>query len=66
MQYKKDLDLNLLEKKIRADIIYNHLLKSGLPPQCICFTSGNSSKFLKEKDLYVLSYGKNETHQPNH
>lgn len=59
-------DYNLLEKQIRAEVIYEHLKKSNLKPQIICFTSGNSAKFLEAKGLKVLAYGSNQKHKPNH
>lgn len=66
MKSKFKIDYNLLEKQIRADVIYDHLKKSDLKPEVICFTSGNSAKYLKEKDLYVLAYGSNQKHKPDH
>ncbi len=46
-------DINLLEKRLRADVIKKHLIQSHLPLEVVCFTCGNSSKYLTEAGVNV-------------
>jgi hypothetical protein len=58
------LKVNLLEKKIRAEVIKKYLNRIGTN-ECVCFTCGNASKYLREAGLDVISIGKNEELKPN-
>lgn len=61
-----ETDYNLLEKKIRAEVIFDYLKESNKPLKVVCFTSGNSAKFLREQGIKVLAYGNNETNKITH
>jgi len=58
LKVKKN-DFNLKVKKIRAFIIKSHLDKLGLDT-CVCFTSGNATRFLRRAGLKVVSIGNKE------
>ena len=53
------LNINFIEKQERSCVIRRYLdqLKTD---RCICFTSGNSAKFLRELNVDVISVGDNE------
>lgn len=51
--------INLLQKKIRAEVIKEYLTAAG-QDKCICFTSGNAGKALKKVGLKVITVGENE------
>jgi len=65
MKKPKILDCNILEKRIRAKVIKEYLLKIGVN-HCVCFTCGNGSKYLRAERLVVTSVGDNEELKPNH
>lgn len=46
-------EYNILQKQIRAKVIKAHLAATG-QTQCVCFTCGNSSKYLKAEGLDVV------------
>tara|TARA_Y100000296_G_C5072436_1_gene205617 strand:+ start:22 stop:522 length:501 start_codon:yes stop_codon:yes gene_type:complete len=58
------VDYNILEKKLRSEIIKKHLNSIG-KNKCVCFTCGNSSKYLREEGIDVLSIGEKEDLIPN-
>ena len=58
------LKVNLLEKKIRAEVIKEYLNRIGTN-ECICFTCGNASKYLREAGLDVISIGEKEELKSN-
>lgn len=49
-------ELNLLEKQVRAAVIKDYLTAKGTK-HCVCFTSGNSAKYLRLQGLTVLGVG---------
>jgi len=57
------LRVNLLEKKIRAEVIKQYLNALGTS-KCVCFTCGNAGMFLKEVGLDVITVGDNELLKP--
>jgi len=59
----KILKVNLLEKKIRAEVVKEYLNYFGIN-ECVCFTCGNSGKFLKKVGLNVITVGENEFLKP--
>jgi len=48
--------LNILEKQIRAEVIKDYLAAKGTK-RCVCFTSGNSAKYLRLQGLKVIGVG---------
>jgi len=56
-------DYNLLVKKLRAEVIKEHLNGLG-KNNCVCFTSGNATKYLRDTGLEVISVGDNEELKP--
>lgn len=57
------LEVNLLEKRIRAEIIREHLDAIG-QHRCVCFTCGNSARALEEAGLVVVAVGDREPLRP--
>lgn len=60
----KVLEINLLIKRIRAQVIKEHLQKLG-QNKCVCFTCGNAAKALKNEGLEVIEVGSNGILKPN-
>lgn len=46
-------EINHLQKRIRADVISEYLYSIG-QNSCVCFTCGNSSKYLRQAGLRVI------------
>lgn len=57
------LKINLLIKKIRAEVIKEHLDKKG-ENRCVCFTCGNAAAALRDVGLTVIGVGENEELKP--
>jgi hypothetical protein len=53
------ININLIEKRARSIVIRRYLDELKIK-RCICFTSGNSAKFLREVNVDVISIGNNE------
>ena len=58
------MDYNLYIKKIRAEVIKEHLNALG-KNICVCFTCGNATRALRKVGLEVISVGENEEFTPN-
>lgn len=57
------LDVNLLEKKLRAEVIKEYLDALG-ENRCVCFTCGNATKALRAAGVQVVSVGEQEELRP--
>ena len=51
--------INLLEKKIRAEVIKSYMEELHLP-MAVCMTCGNTAKALREVGVEVDAVGANE------
>lgn len=49
--------LRFAAKRIRAQVIAQHLGEAGLPLRCVCFTCGNAARALRNEGLYVVEVG---------
>jgi hypothetical protein len=56
--------INLLEKKIRAELIRDHLVSKGLN-RCVCFSCGHSAGLLEAEGLNVVYIGEKGILKPN-
>jgi len=53
------MDINILEKQIRSQVIKQYLIDSGIKG-AVCFSCGNSTKFLREAGVDVIGIGEKE------
>jgi hypothetical protein len=57
------LNVNLLEKRLRAEVIKEHLEAIG-ERRVVCFTCGNAARALEEAGLDVVAVGDHELLKP--
>lgn len=55
---------NLLEKKIRSQVIKRYMREAGFK-KAVCFSCGNSTKYLREEGVDVLGIGAKDELSPN-
>ena len=67
MHYGNEANNSVLRfeaKRIRAEVIAQHLRGANMPARCVCFTCGNSARALREAGVFTIEVGSNGMVQP--